>query len=236
MDKLKLYRGYDDQLGHLQIHSPTLGEICDYGEDLFFNLAYQFCAIPTDYMLELEEQGIRYEDLDEYSFFINILFEFIDAYDVSILFPNLDMSSMELGIDKSGNVIRYNFLTGEQFDENDYKQVTAYLREMFGFKYQPRFAATELTRTKMLEVERLKRIQNAKKESSSYLLPLVSAMVNCADFKYSHKDVWDMPFFAFMDSVKRVQAVRTANQMFTGGYFGLKLSDVKEHLNWVRPL
>jgi len=45
-----------------------------------------------------------------------------------------------------------------------------------------------------------------------------------------------MPFFAFMDSVRRIQAVKVAHEMSTGGYFGLKLSEVKEYLDWMRDL
>ena len=71
MDKLQLYRGRDVILlsdkdstnpTGITLHSPTLGEICDYGESQFFSLAYYICSIPTDYMDELEDAGIKYED------------------------------------------------------------------------------------------------------------------------------------------------------------------------------
>ncbi|HAH70473.1 MAG TPA: hypothetical protein DCL74_01650, partial [Succinivibrionaceae bacterium] len=125
---------------------------------------------------------------------------------------------------------------GLAIDQTVYQELVSTLRKIFGFKYNPKIAATPLTRKMMIREARECRKILANKKPKSTLMPLVSTMVNIADFKYTHDEVWDMPFFAFMDSVKRVQAVRMAAAMYTGGYFGLKLSDVKEYLDYARPL
>lgn len=237
MDELKIYRGENDYIGKIEFHPPTLREVVDFGEADFFAMVYQFCAIPYDFMAELDDQGIRYEDIDEYIFFIVNLFESFDEENTKLIFPNLNVGNMSLyQKTDTGEILRVDSETGLAIDQTVYQELASTLRKIFGFKYNPKIAATPLTRKMMIREARERRAMLANKKSKSTLMPLVSTMVNIADFKYTHDEVWDMPFFAFMDSVKRVQAVRMAAAMYTGGYFGLKLSDVKKYLDYARPL
>ena len=237
IDELKLYRGENDYIGKIEFHPPTLREIVDFGETDFFAMVYQFCATPYDFMSELDDQGIRYEDIDEYIFFIVNLFESFNEENTKLIFPNLNVDKMNL-YQKSdtGEILRVDSETELFIDQTVYQELVSTLRKIFGFKYNPKVAATPLTRKMMIREAKDRRAMLASKETKSTLMPLVSTMVNISDFKYTHDEVWDMPFFAFMDSVKRVQAVRMAAAMYTGGYFGLKLSEAKEYLDYTRPL
>lgn len=238
MDELSLYRGHDGMIGNVAFHSPTLGDICDYGEHPFFSVAGLICSTPYDFMVELHDDGIRYEDVEEYSFFITSIFSSLSGQNLQILFPNVYPDKMELSVKEGTNeLIRIDPSTGVMIDGKTYLQIVSLLRKMCGFKREVKFAGDEYTREKMIEYARIKKKRaKDKPKKESTLLPLISAMVNCADFKYNHHDVWDMPFYAFMDSVKRIQVVRAANQMYTGGYFGIQLSEVKQYLDWMRPL
>lgn len=238
MDELSLYRGRDGVIGNVSFHSPTLGDICDYGESKFFSLTGLICSTPYDFMVELDEKGIRYEDVDEYDFFITSIFSALSTQDIQIIFPNVFPDRMELfQKDDTNESVRVDPETGVMIDGKTYLQIVSLLRKMCGFKYDIKYAGDEYTRQKMIEFARIKKKRAKNKTTNnSTLLPLISSMVNCADFKYSHHDVWQMPFYAFMDAVKRIQVVRTANQMCTGGYFGVQLSDVKQYIDWMRPL
>ncbi len=236
MDVLQLYRGRDGYIGPLVFHGPTLGEICDYGQIKFISLVSHICSIPTDYMSELEDKGIRYEDIDEYEFFLTSLWPSLSSNSVSIVFPDWEPEKMVLG-QRKDELVRWNQETNFVFDKQLYKEMTDTLRKFCGLKYAPRIAGNELTREKMIEIDRIKKRKKASsKKEDEYLFPLISAMVNCSEFKYNHEEVWNMPYFAFMDAVKRVQANRTAKAMTTGGYFGVKLSDVSEYTDWMRSL
>lgn len=237
VDLLELYRHGESNINSVILRSPTLNEICDYGEVNFFSMAAFICAIPTDYMVELTDRGIRYEDVSEYDFFIEDILPKL-SYDLChIILPNIHPEQMKYAPigDGSGRIV-VDFEEKVILDQDTYIQVTRAIRKMFGFKYRPKFAQNELTRQKLIEVARRKRDKQQNQPNESVLLPLISAMVNCSDFKYNHEQVWNMSFYAFMDSVKRVNAVRSANQMSTGGFFGIKLADVQEHLDWMRPL
>lgn len=71
-------------------------------------------------------------------------------------------------------------------------------------------------------------LKNQQKEFHSQLLNLVSAMINSPGFKYDHTTVWDMKINAFMDSVRRVSKIQTANVLLQSGYsgFGINLKDI----------
>lgn len=239
MDILQIYRGKDYTIGNIECHSPILDEVCEYGERNFFTVASLMCAIPTDYMSELDEQGIRYEELDDYMFFITSLFQSLTDEDVKIFYPNMRPSKMDLYQDNATKeIFRKDAETGVRLDKSTYLEMVETLRTIFGFKAQPKIPGDELTRQKMIQYDKLKKNRAKRKPTNneSTLFPLVSAMVNCGDFKYDHETVWKMPFFAFMDSVRRVSVVRAANQISTGGYFGVNLSECKKYLDWMRPL
>lgn len=236
MDILQLYRGQDSHIGELEFHGPTLDEICNYGQLRFISMVSHICSIPTDYMSELDAKGIRYEDLDEYDFFVTSLWTSLSHEKVSIIFPNWYPENMDLG-QRQKEFVRWDQKTNFVFDRQLYKEMTNTLRKFCSLKYAPRIAGNELTREKMIEIDRIKKRKKAnQKGDDEYLLPLISSMVNCSEFKYNHAEVWQMPFFAFMDSVKRVQLNRTAKAMTTGGYFGVNLSEVSEYTDWMRSL
>ena len=237
MDQLNLYRYGYTNIGKVILRAPTLDEICNYGESDFWVLADYICAIPTDYMLELDKQGIRYEDVPEYDFFIDSILPNLDSDTCNILLPNVHPEQMQYQIfEDCSDKIVVDIKEQVVIDKNTYVQLTRTIRKLFGLQYKPMFAQNDFTRKKLFELSKKRRKKAKSKPNESVLLPLVSSMVNCSDFKYNYEEVWNMNFYAFMDSVKRVNAVRSANQMYTGGYFGLSLKDVKEYLDWMRPL
>ena len=90
----------------------------------------------------------------------------------------------------------------------------------------------------MIEDDRQKKRMQAKKPFESILLPLVSAMVNSAGFKYNSKEVRNVGLFEFFDSVQRITTIQSSQALLQGGYSGMAdLSKVpKESFNWLRNL
>ena len=48
IDELKLYFGYDYNIGDITIHQPTIGEIIDYGEQEYYSMVHCLTSIPSD--------------------------------------------------------------------------------------------------------------------------------------------------------------------------------------------
>ncbi len=57
----------------------------------------------------------------------------------------------------------------------------------------------------MIEDDRDEMAMQMQKPFQSLLLPLISSLTNCPEFKYRWDDVWTLPIGVFMDSVERVQ-------------------------------
>ena len=91
----------------------------------------------------------------------------------------------------------------------------------------------------LIDDAREERFKNRGKEYHSQLKNLISAMINCEEFKYNHSDVWDMKINAFMDSVKRILKIKNANlllQSAYSGFGGVNLKDVRKQVDWLGDL
>ena len=124
-------------------------------------------------------------------------------------------------------------------DEHDYEEITAYLRAMHNLKRNDAVAGTKSCR--MAFIEDAKAAHEAQKLAprKSYLLPLISTLVNYDGFKRNDQTVWDMNLFAFMDSIRRIDKIRNSNLLLQSGYsgFGVDLKKVnKEELNYLGEL
>ena len=96
----------------------------------------------------------------------------------------------------------------------------------------------EFTKDAMIEDEKDERELAARKPYSSFLLPLISSLTNCAEFKYRHDDVWTLPIGAFMDSVRRIQKRVNYDNLMHGVYSGcVEVKKIKkEEFNWMGEL
>ena len=97
----------------------------------------------------------------------------------------------------------------------------------------------EMTKEILIEDAKEEYFLNQKKEFHSQLMNLVSAMINSPGFKYDHTTVWNMKINAFMDSVKRISKMQTANVLLQSGYsgFGINLKEVdKKQIDWLGDL
>ena len=83
-DELKIYRGEDFIVSkHIVIHQPTLGEICDYGEQKYFSMLYSLTSTPQSMKAQLWKAGVDYTTITPYSLFLfllNILFNLLSIY------------------------------------------------------------------------------------------------------------------------------------------------------------
>lgn len=80
--------------------------------------------------------------------------------------------------------------------------------------------------------------KNKGKENQSILFPLVSSLCNSEGFKYKTSELKEIPIFQFMDSVQRIQVIKSADALLKGCYGGMidtKNID-KNELNWFRDL
>lgn len=251
IDELRIYRGEDYAINSkIKIHIPTLGEICDYGEDNYFGLVYQITATPSDMMWQLDEMGINFTEIDNFTLFSQLTcFKTDDMEEedfqmninrTRILLGDLNLFEFKLMQDITNNEpCLYNPTTDNKIDGYTYKLICDCLRKIHFLEEHIEIPANESTRLVLIEDAKERYLMNKDKKHSSYLVNLVSAMINSPGFKYNHSQVWDMKINAFMDSVKRISKIQNANLLLQSGYsgFGINLKEVSDkQINWLGEL
>ena len=123
-------------------------------------------------------------------------------------------------------------------DRAIHKLMTDYLRQIHKLKKNVDTGFNDATRKIMIEDDRDEMALQMQKPFQSLLLPLISSLTNCPEFKYRWDDVWTLPIGVFMDSVERVQKHKSYNFVMQGIYSGcvdMKKLDKKE-LHWMGDL
>lgn len=241
-DELKIYRGEDFVISkYITIHQPTLGEICDFGENKYFNMIYNIVATPQSMKGQLWKMGIDYTTISAYELFTS-LYKAWGRNNTSIIFGDLDFSKFQVMRNNETNaILLLQIINNEQviIDEYTYNIIVNYLCKSHFIEQDLKVPMNESTKMILIEdaIDEINKL--SKKEQHSRLKNLISAMINSEGFKYNHTQVWDMKINAFMDSVKRIQTIKNANLLLQSGYsgFGVDISKIdKKQLDWLGEL
>lgn len=249
-DELRVYRGEDFRISkHIHIHQPTLGEICDYGEDKYYSMINMLTATPQTLKAQLWDAHIDYTTITPYQLFYNMIYRIFSLESTSIIFGDLDFSKFEIYQNQDGAIVlsqKITYIEDDReavddiiIDEFTYTLITDYLREIHDIAKDEKTPANESTKMILIEDAQDELRKSQSREHHSQLKNLISSMVNSEGFKYNHTQVWDMKINAFMDSVKRISRIKNAHLLLQSGYsgFGINLKDVEhKQLNWLGEL
>lgn len=239
-NELGIYFG-DDYIVNdlLKIHSPTINDVITMGEENYFNVVYTLAAIPSDMKYILWTQGICWEDISDFEFFCMLVGGLKPEY-TKVFFGDIDFTKFRIGINpESGEKCLGQFIDGKPLiiDRLTYQIIADVIRIMHNITPKVEKASTKTVRRILIELDK-ERIEKQKKEDSeSYLLPLISSLANCGA-GHGIKEIREMTIYAFMDSIMRVQIVKSADALLKGCYSGMiDTSKVnKKELNWMRNL
>lgn len=240
-DELKIYRGEDFIVSkHIVIHQPTLGEICDYGEQKYFSMLCSLTSTPQSMKAQLWKAGVDYTTITPYSLFLS-LYQMFERENTSLLFGDLDFSKFELYKKDDKDIILGQVVDGDfvAIDEYTYGIIVDYLCKSHFIERDLKNPMNETTKMILIEDAMDELIKVSKEEYHSRLKNLISAMINSEGFKYNHSKVWDMKINAFMDSVKRIQGINNAKLLLQSAYsgFGINMKDIdKKQLDWLGEL
>lgn len=239
IDQLKLFRGEGYKINDkILIRQPTLEEIVDFGEQRYFGLVRTICSTPADRKVEIwDKLHVFWEKIDEYDLFIS-LFQTLQKSEVSILFGDMDFTTFKLGRQTGLPDLVLKNKDQVVIDRAIHKLMTDYLRQIHKLKKNVDTGFNDATRKIMIEDDRDEMALQMQKPFQSLLLPLISSLTNCPEFKYRWDDVWTLPIGVFMDSVERVQKHKSYNFVMQGIYSGcvdMKKLDKKE-LHWMGDL
>lgn len=239
-DPLRMYFGEDYwPTDKICIHQPTIGEIVDFGEVSTFSSISPFTGNPTTYRLQLWENGIDWNKISEYELFL-MLCSSLELENTRLIFGNFDFTKLKRFYNQEGEC--FLGMNGEVYiDEFVYTKISQYLRVMFNQHPKIEKAKGKATKQAMIDEEIMKRKiaeRTKSKDEGSFLLPLISSMLNHPGFKYKKNELREVGIVEFMDSVQRLQVYENSRALMSGMYSGMidgsKID--KSELNWLRDL
>lgn len=244
MNELALYFGDDYRVNeYITLKNLKLDDIIRIGEDEYFSTIHLFTTIPSDIKSFLYDNfQIIWEDISDYECFLLLLFPQITTEKSMMLFDNLDFTKFQMVYNQDTNEPCLAQHIGDNivvFDSIAYEKISSMLRTMHGLSKKVERAGSKVVQKILIDEDRNKtKKSSSPSEHSSSLLPLISSLVNCSDFKYGLNEIRQMPIYAFMDSVSRIQIIRTTTALLQGCYSGMidmkKIN--KNELNFMREI
>ena len=219
---------------NIKIVIPTVGEILD-NEEGYYGLVSQLVAMPIDLMVPLDDAGIDYTEINEYDLFL-LLFPNLQMQDTSLIFGDLDLSKFRLAInEQNGMVVMLDSENDITIDRAIYGRIADAIRTIHNLEKNIHKPANKQAKDYLLERAREKLKRRRNRTEGSQIEPLITAMVNTQQFKYTFEGVRDLTIYQFNESVKQViKKVDYENKMFgvyTGNLDVKKLS--QDDLNWL---
>ncbi len=223
--KISLLRGEAYAVNEtITIYHPTIREIAAYGEEAYWRLVSLLTATPFDYKVALFDMGIDYEEITDFTLFI-MLTQNLSKEETKILFGELDFSRFQVFTrrqveSQEEDIVLRDAEADIIIDEIIYQVITAHLRSMHRTKVNQRKPGNAVTKKIYIEEDRRAQVRNQNQMFSSLLAPLISGLVNCADFKYTYETVWDLHLYAFLDAAYRIRKLQNYRNLMTGIYTG----------------
>lgn len=238
-DELKMYFGEPYKVNdYISIHTPTIGEIIDFGEKEYYSVVYTLTSIPSNRKSELWDCGIDYELISDFKFFY-IMTRSLTKDKTKLLFGDLDLSAMNLFKDTTNDLFyMIDNITGAKIDELSYFKIVGYLRKLHNITPKIEKAGTKTVKKILIELDRQDLEKNKNKPYKSQLKPLISAMMRYPGFKYKSKELKEISIYEFMDTVKGSQIYVNSIALLQGSYSGMidtsKIN--KKEFNWLRDV
>lgn len=230
-----LYQRSIDINDKIHLVIPTVAEIIE-DEDNYYGLVNLITAMPIDMLVQLDDLGINFAEINDYELFLFLVFPTLQQTDTSMIFGDLDLS-------------KFNYAKNEETDmivlvdsENDiiidrpiFTKIAMTLRKIHNLKKDNRKPGNEEAQKYMLERARKKLARQKNKVSDSQLETLIVALVNTEQFKYNYETVRSLSIYQFNESVQQISAKIAYDNTMRGVYAGTV--DVKslsqDDLNWL---
>ena len=240
VDNLKLYFGDDIIINDkIHLHQPTIGEIVEFGERRFYSVLSALTCIPSDMKSELWDMNkTDWQTVDDFELFVMLTRSFTSE-DTKLFFGDIDLSKMIPCLDSESNqMCLYNPETDIKIDKLIYMKIVTYIREMFNINPKIEKAKNKRTFNVLIEDDRFRKSLRKNDKYSSFLMPLISGMLNHPGFKYKKNELKEVGIVEFMDSVQRISTIVSTTALLQGMYSGMvDTSKIpKDQFNWLRDL
>lgn len=226
----------------VELRVPTLGEIMEIGEEQYYSTVGCFIAQPFQYMAQLADDGIDYEEVTDFDLFIRLC-PGLDTELLTFLFGDtLRLDQARLARDnESGELTIINVDDPDNpkviLNAFSLSLIADMIRRIHFFEKETRRAGNSAAKEFLIERARKKAKRAKHKEFKSVLEPLIIALVNAPEFTYTYESVQSMTIFQFMCSVQQIPRRLQYEKLLHGLYVGM-IDSSKLNLSqydWMKP-
>lgn len=197
---------YEDSVrinDNIRVMIPDVGTVLSHEED-YYRLVSVLTAMPYDMMVQLDDIGIDFTEIDDYDLFL-LLFPGLKTENTELLFGDLDLSQFVTEINqKNGAVMLRDPGTGIVIDRAIFTRIANTLREIHHLEKTIKKPGNEDAKKYLLERTRKKLRRMKSRKSKSELQSLIVAMVNSSEFKYDYETVKKISIYQFNQSVHQI--------------------------------
>lgn len=203
----------------ITITIPTVGEVLENEED-YYNLIYSLTAMPIDMMVQLDDIGVDFDDINEYDLFLQ-LFGVIQSKNTKLVFGELDLSLFDYKVnEENGSIFLYDQTNDIVIDRAVQARISEVLRELHHLSCDRRKPANAEVKRYMIDRARRKMRRSQGRQQPSVLEPLIIAMVNAEQYKYDFAGTRTLTIYQFNESVRQVVKKVEYDHVMGGVYAG----------------
>lgn len=203
----------------VSVHIPTVGEILNFGEDAYYGMARGLSNMPYDAQVWLDDMGIDYQEISEFDLFYLVLYGYREK-DLSPVFGAADFSSIQYGRTADGSPVIFEPSQKIVIDEMTQREISDAIRLLHGWRRTEKTAGNKESKEYTLKKLRKQQERAQKRGESKYLESMVTAMVNCHDFKYDFSSVQNLSIYCFNQSAGQILHSRSAGYLLQAVYNG----------------
>lgn len=235
IDRLKFLRGKPIKVSDLlYIYQPTIDQIEEFGEQKFMSIFWIMCSCAWDMPSIFADRGIDFMSVSDFEFFIQNVHQ-LTPEDTGLVLGELDFSKLtpilmetEDGIKKPAltNLEDYTYNKLDYspgrfiIDEEVYKELITYIREMIGFVHKGRKAGNAATAKILIMDDRKNRAKDSNKPYESIFHNGIISLVNTEEFSYTYETAFDLTIYQFTKSLLQIQGKKQACAMLQGSMSG----------------
>lgn len=219
---------------NISVVIPTVGQLLE-NEDSYYSDVSVFTAMPIDLMVQLDDAGIDFTEINEYELFL-MMFNGLKGRDTSLLFGDLDLNNFDLAVNEQNKtLVLYDPVNDITIDRAIHAQIANTFRKILHQEKNRKKPANKEAQDYMIERERIRQRRRKRKKEDSQLEPLIVAMVNTEQFKYDYETVKYLSIYQFNESVRQIIYKVDYEHKMSGVYAGTIDTKhmSKEDFNWL---
>ncbi len=212
----------------ITIYNPSVFEVKDFGENIYYHVLNIFVRKPYDLAVELYDEGIDYQSITDWDlFFESIIYVPIEF--TCILFGKIDFTEFVPRINRK-NGLKYLVNKNNQefcIDEAIYRKIVTYLRYIHFISEKVEYDVGNGMAKKFL-IDRMRRKQKkllkdyelGKIKRQSNISNMIKYCVNSPNFKYDYSTVMNLKLNLLYESYYFIVHYGNRDNLMSGIYHG----------------